>query len=68
MNNTFNNYGGYADDSKLSSSKQRVDMSGGTGLGTQNNTIDLNRKFLIGKINKLSNKGWSYHLRLLKMD
>lgn len=25
-------------------------------------------KTLFGKMNKLSNKGWSYHLRLVKMD
>ena len=26
------------------------------------------KKVLLAKMNKLSNKGWSYHLRLLKMD
>ena len=25
-------------------------------------------KTLLAKMNKLSNKGWSYHLRLLRMD
>lgn len=25
-------------------------------------------KTLFGKMNKLSNKGWTYHLRLVKMD
>ncbi len=26
------------------------------------------KKTLLAKMNKLSNKGWSYHLRLLKLD
>jgi len=25
-------------------------------------------KEVLGKVNKLSNKGWSYHFRLLRMD
>ncbi len=25
-------------------------------------------KPLLGKVNKLSNKGWNFHFRLLKMD
>lgn len=38
--------------------------------GYSNMTVDnlAMTRPLLGKVNKLSNKGWNYHFRLLKMD
>ena len=41
---------------------------GGGGVMNFNNDTSLTFKEFLGKVNKLSNKGWSYNLRLLKMD